>query len=130
MKTCILLIFLQFQSFSFAQSTPNQDINSFEIIIENTNNGFKLKSSHGSRWTDLSFSTLLSKAQKISEEGMESSHQDTISTENNIADYLFSISKKNDIITLIGLKGTSWEKLSFSLPINKTQKINQDGMVK
>lgn len=102
----------------------------FEIEITNTKSGFELTSNQGSRWLSLSFSNTKFKTENIDEEGMVGSRVDTVPVENEFADYLITISKENDKITLIGVKGTSWKELSFKLPLNKTQKINQDGMMK
>jgi len=124
------LLILIFSFIIHLETIAQNDSKEFEIEIINTKSGFDLKSNEGSRWSDLSFSTTFNKSQKISEEGMESSRPDSTPTEHTITNYLFTISKKNDKITLIGLKGTTWEKLSFTLSKNKTQKINQDGMVK
>ena len=102
----------------------------FEIEITNTKSGFELRSNQGSRWLNLSFSNTKFKTENIDEEGMVGSRVDTVPTDNEYADYLITFSKKNDIVTLIGVKGTSWKELSFKLPLNQTQKINQDGIMK
>lgn len=124
--TLLVVLFLIIPFVSFAQNHSKK----FEIEIENTKSGFRLKSNHGSRWLDLSFNSTKFRSQKIDEEGMLGSRENTIPNENEFADYLITFSKKNDKITLAGLKGTSWKKLSFTLPLNKTQKINEEGMVK
>jgi len=124
-----LLIFFFGIIFHFETIAQNHS-KEFEIEITNTKNGFELKSNHGSRWLTLSFSNSKLKAENIDEEGMVGSRIDTVPTENEFADYLITFSKKNDKVILLGIKGTSWKELSFELPLNKTQKINQDGMIK
>lgn len=124
-KALLLSLFLIVPYFTIAQDHSSE----FEIEITNTKSGFELKSTKGNRWLNLSFSDVKFKSLKIDEEGMVGSRIDTIPTEHEFADYLIIFAKENDNITLIGKKGTSWEELSFKLPLNKTQKINQDGMI-
>ena len=46
----------------------------------------------------------------------------------NLANYLFTITKTKDGITLTGIEGTAWKELSFSLQKNGRQSIDQFGM--
>jgi hypothetical protein len=46
----------------------------------------------------------------------------------NLANFLFTIEKTENGISLVGMEGTSWKTLSFSLAKNARQAIDQNGM--
>lgn len=47
----------------------------------------------------------------------------------NLADYLFTITTTENGIKLRGIEGTTWTELEFSLPDNGKQAIDKFGMV-
>jgi hypothetical protein len=102
----------------------------FKITIEKTDNGLKLLSDKGSAWIDLSFSLAKDKPQAIDEYGMTQLGKVSTDKDPKLADYLFTITKTNEGITLTGVEGTAWKELSFSLEKNGRQAINQFGMTK
>ena len=101
----------------------------FKITIEKTDNGLKMQSVNGSAWIDLSFSLSNNKPQGIDEYGMTQLGKVTTNKEPKFADYLFTITKTKDGITLTGIEGTAWKELSFSVQKNGKKVIDQYGMM-
>jgi hypothetical protein len=127
--TLIVLFLMTFNSESIAQEKISADLKEFKITIEKTNNGLKMQSDKGSAWIDLSFSLSDNKPQAIDKYGMTQLGEVTTNTEPKLADYLFTITKTKDGVTLTGIKGTAWKVLSFSLQKNSKKVIDQYGMM-
>ena len=87
-----------------------------------------MQSLKGSAWNDLSFSLPNYQPQTIDEYGMTGLDKVSTNKDANLADYLFTVTKTKDGIKLIGLAGTAWKELSFTLPPNGQQVIDQFGM--
>jgi len=124
----IALTLLPLSSEVIAQEQSSSDLKDFKITIERTDNGLKMHSSEGSSWVDLSFSLANDKPQAIDEYGMTQLDKVSSNKDSNLADYLFTITKTNDGISLTGIEGTAWKELSFTLSKNKKQMIDQSGM--
>lgn len=117
--------------FSFglmAQEKSAADLKDFKITIEKTADGIKMQSWDGSAWIDLGFSLSNNKPQAIDEFGMTSLGKVSPHKDSNLADFLFTITKKKDQIILTGIEGTAWKELSFPLAVNEKATINQFGM--
>ena len=127
--TILLIITIIIGFKTIAQENKQVKINNFEIIIEKTNNGIKMQSVKGSAWNYLSFIINNNKPQAINEYGMTKENKLLDSNTENLANYLFTISKNKNGITLKGIKGTAWSELKFSFTKNKKQTINQFGMI-
>ena len=126
--TLIALFVMTVSSKSIAQEQSNADFKDFKITIERTDNGLKMQSDKGSAWIDLSFSLANNKPQAIDEYGMTQLGKVTTNKDPKLADYLFTITKTKEGITLTGIEGTAWKELSFSLQKNGKQSIDQFGM--
>ncbi|HSV76190.1 MAG TPA: hypothetical protein VLH37_04065 [Bacteroidales bacterium] len=124
----IALLVMTLSSESKAQEQGSADFKEFKITIEKTDNELKLQSHKGSAWIDLSFSIPNDKPQAIDEYGMTHLGQVRTYKDPKLADYLFTITKTKDGIKLTGIEGTAWKELSFTLPKNGKQTINQFGM--
>lgn len=111
-----------------AQENSSPALKDFRIIIEKTEAGLSLESTKGSAWNELHFDVLPYKTLTIDEYGQTEPDKKTKKKDPKLADYLFTIIKTKDGISLTGLKGTAWETLSFSLAENEKQTINQYGM--
>ncbi len=129
-KLIIGLFVITVGSKSMAQEKISADLKEFKITIEKTDHGLKMQSDKGSAWVDLSFNLSENKLQAIDENGM--THLGELPTRRNLkfADYLFTITKTKEGITLNGIEGTAWKELSFSLQENGRQAIDQYGMTK
>ena len=125
----IVVFSLTVSSKLIAQEKKSTELKDFKIVVEKTENGIKLLSTKGSAWIHLSFSLNNDRPQAIDEYGM--ADLDKISSEKdaNLADYLFTVSNNENKVVLKGIAGTAWTDLSFILPQNGKQEIDQYGMV-
>jgi hypothetical protein len=113
---------------SIAQEEKSTDLKDFKLVVEKTENGFKMKSVEGSAWIDLTFSINNYRPQAIDEYGMTELGKISSEKDPNLTDFLFTITKTDNGIVLNGIEGTSWTDLSFSLKKNGKQAIDQFGM--
>ncbi len=101
----------------------------FIIKIEKQSNEVILECDQGCSWKQLSFIKNNYQPQLINEIGMTDIKSDKAEGhDSNLADFLISVIKTNEGFELEGIKGTSWEKLSFTLRDNQRQVIDQNGM--
>lgn len=128
MTTFFALFVMTVSSESKAQEKISGDLKAFKITIEKTDSGLKMQSDKGSAWIDLSFSFANNKPQTIDEFGMTQLGKVANNKDPKLADYLFTITKTKDRITLTGIEGTAWKELSFTLQKNGRQTIDQFGM--
>jgi len=124
----VVLLLLTSGSKLIAQNKSSSDLKDFKISIEKTDNGIKMYSLQGSAWINLNFRLADNKTQVIDEYGMTETGKPDSDKSPNLADYLFCITKTKDRIILTGIEGTAWRELSFILPKNGKQTINQYGM--
>lgn len=130
MPTLIAVFSLVLGTESMAQGEDSTELKDFEITIEKTDRGIQMQSSNGSAWLDLGFRLSPDTPQAIDEWGMTGLDNVSADKEPKLADYLFTISySTNGKISLTGLEGTAWKELSFTLPENGKQAINQFGMI-
>ena len=113
-----------------AQEKKADDLKSFKVVVEKTENGIKMQSIEGSAWVDLSFSINNDKPQAIDEYGMTELNKISSDKDSNLTNFLFTITKTENGIVLKGIEGTAWTDLSFSLSENRKQAIDQFGMTK
>ncbi|SDU12201.1 hypothetical protein SAMN04487762_1928 [Polaribacter sp. Hel1_33_78] len=113
-----------------AQEKKADDLKSFKVVVEKTENGIKMQSIEGSAWVDLSFSINNDKPQAIDEYGMTELNKISSDKDSNLTNFLFTITKTENGIVLKGIEGTAWTDLSFSLLENRKQAIDQFGMTK
>jgi hypothetical protein len=126
----IAVIALFFSSELIAQEDQSNEMKNFKIVLQTTENGIKMKSLGGSAWIDLRFSINNDRPQAIDEYGMTELDKFSSEKDSNLADFLFTITKTENGITLKGIEGTAWTELSFSLTENGKQAIDQFGMTK
>jgi hypothetical protein len=129
-NTLIAVFILTASSELIAQEKKSDNLNSFKVVVEKTDNGIKMQSVEGSAWVDLSFSISNDRPQAIDEYGMTELNKISSDKDSNLADFLFTITKTENGIVLKGIKGTTWTDLSFSLLKNGKQAIDQFGMTK
>lgn len=127
-KSLIAFSFLTVSTELIAQEQQSTELKDFKIMIENTEDGIIMESLKGSAWVNLSFSMGNDKPQAIDEYGMTELDHISPAKDSILADYLFTITKTRSGITLTGIEGTAWKDLSFTLPQNGKQTIDQFGM--
>jgi hypothetical protein len=105
------------------------EVSKFLILIQNTDNGLKLKCEEGCAWKELSFSLKDDKFQAVDQYGMTTIDRDKPSDDDKLSNFLFEIQRTKNGISFGGKEGTAWTKLNFSCPDNKcNQYIDQYGM--
>lgn len=113
---------------SCGQPPKKNESASFKLVVERTNGGIKMKSVKGTAWTDLSFSLNIEQTQVIDEWGMTTLNGISTKKDSNFANLLFTIKMTDNNIVLKGIEGTAWTDLSFTLPKNEKQAIDEFGM--
>ncbi len=111
-----------------AQQVASGDLKDFNITIENTDKGLQFYSDRGSAWVNLSFNIRKGKTQAIDEFGMTRLKNVSTKGHEKLANYLLTVKKSKNSIMVTGIEGTAWKELSFTLPKNRKQTINQFGM--
>ena len=129
LQMLIAYFMIAMRSESMTQGQNSTDFKAFKITIEKTADGLRLQSLEGSAWIDLSFDIKNYNPQAIDEYGMTRLGKVSKIKDPNLADYLFTITKTQDGITLKGIEGTAWKEVTFSLQNNAKQSIDQFGMV-
>ncbi|MGJ5643249.1 hypothetical protein [Formosa sp. S-31] len=130
-KVCnvFLVLFLLTASFkAVAQEIKSSSLKDFNVIIEKTENGIKMKNVKGGSWVDLSFNLNNYQPQAVDEYGMVELDKVSSIKDKNLTDFLITIIKTDTGIELKGIEGTAWTELKFSLAENEKQSINQYGM--
>ena len=114
-----------------ASSKQTTSLKPFKIKIEKNDEEIKLQCLNGCSWKELTFTKNNDQPQAINEFGMTEPDKELLSgSDKNQAAFLFTITKTQKGIDLVGIKGTAWKKLQFSLPNFKPQVIDQMGMTK
>ena len=129
-KSLITAFVLTASSGLIAQEKKSNDLKSFKIVVEKTDDGIKMQSFNGSAWIDLAFSINNDRPQAVDEYGMTNLNKVSSEKDSKLADFLFTINKTDSGIVLKGIEGTVWTDLSFSLAENGKQAINEFGMTK
>lgn len=101
----------------------------FEIIVTNTQKGLKLNCTNGCAWKELEFTLLDAQRRQIDEFGLHSNSQNKKLKEKGLNNFLFTIRKVDDAIEMKSFSGIIWIDLGFTLPMYKSQKFNQFGML-
>ncbi len=127
----LICTFLMISCNRSASSKQNASLKPFKIKIEKNEEEIKLQCLNGCRWKELTFTKNNYQPQAINEFGMvEPGKEKSTDSGNNLASFLFTVTKTQDGIELVGKKGTAWKELQFGLPNFKTQLIDQMGMTK
>lgn len=124
-------LFILFLTLVFSCSTigNSEDLKPFKISIQKTEDGVELKGIEGTAWTDLSFSLKNNQTQGVDEYGMvtKGHHQHNRQID-GLADFLFTITKKDKAILLEGIEGSDWTELSYVNNNYQNQMIDESGM--
>ena len=122
--TCFLL------TVNSCQTTKERPpvLNDFQISIEKKGNEIAMQCEKGCAWINLSYQNDRD-AQAINELGMTALDEDRASKDENLSEFLFTISKTTEGVSLKGMEGNAWIDLSFALSNGEKQMINQLGMM-
>lgn len=114
----------------FAQSSTENDLKDFKIVLEKNQDGLiSMKSLKGSAWLELSFSLDADGVQAVDEYGMTKVGTNSSYQDSELTNFLFTVSTTEDGIRLKGLEGTAWTELTFSLDMDEAKEFNQFGTV-
>ena len=126
----VFMILLCMTAFSKIDNSTSTQFADFILLMQNTEDGLKLKCERGCAWKELSFSLRNDQFQTIDQYGMSSLDRTESSTQDHdLSSFLINIRKTENGIDLEGREGTNWRKLSFHCPNKKChQYIDRDGM--
>ena len=111
---------------AFSQYADDLD---FKVILEKLDNGIKLKCQEGCAWTELTFEVIENNVpQAINAYGMVDLNEKPSKINNKLPNFLFTVEKTEQGLSLKGLDGTAWTALSFTLLKKERQAIDQSGM--
>lgn len=118
-------------SASFVPKAESDKIQDFLLIIETTDKEVILSCEEGCAWNELSFgASANSGPQGINQYGMARPAGYEVKEYPELPDFLFTIERTENRISLGGINGTAWKSLSFSCPSGKcNQAVDQNGMV-
>jgi TonB family protein len=116
--------------FTLESKDQKPDLAKFLIVIEKTENELKLTCKNGCEWNALTFTSPESKVpQTIDQFGLKTGSRKQLFEFSGYSNFLFTIKEEGTGVSLIGLEGTAWTKLSFTRPKNMwIQAIDQHGM--
>lgn len=126
-RSLVLLPLLAILVYSFSNEKEvikeSNNSNAFTITIEKDNDEVKLECLEGCAWKELTFKDTKNNSNIIDFYGVSSEKGDTDSG------FAFIVESKNNGVNLKSLKGTAWTNLSFTLPSDRKQMIDRNGMV-
>lgn len=126
MLRSVYLTFAFFLMLSVSSLTAQPSVTPFNITLETTATGVKATCESGCAWTELSFSSKPYEPVYLNNQGVF----DTKPEQDELAEQTFGFDVnrwKNDKLVFTSWGGTAWGKLSFDLPVGKTQRMNQLG---
>lgn len=112
-----------------AASPAQKALADFTIAVKKTPDGLSLSGLKGTAWLQLNFTLAPETEQAIDAFGMTSLEEEREEKDPNLADFLFTIALIEGEIVLLGLEGTAWGELAFTLGTDEVQMIDQFGMV-
>ncbi|MTI30623.1 hypothetical protein [Xanthovirga aplysinae] len=128
--TLSIILIIGGKTLGFSQTAEKSKLSEFLILIETTDNEIKLTSKKGCAWKELSFNLKPYNSQAVDQFGMTTKKREKPTNDENLADFLFTVKKTNEGLSLEGLDGTAWKDLSISCKKNNCQQyIDQNGMV-
>lgn len=125
--TGIFMILLTSHS-CFAQKEKLEKVTPFEIYVTQTKTGIDLVCEQGCAWQRLTFNTPSKyKPQGVNQLGMTKVNDSTSERDEN-NNFVFTIEKTNEGMSLSGLEGTAWESLAFSIKNGQKRKLTELGI--
>jgi len=97
-----------------AQEDVHVKVAKFSILLEATDDEIKLTCSDGCAWKQLSFGTSVKgEPQAVDQFGMTTIPRNTLKEDPLISNFLFTIKRTKEGVTLEGKEGTIWPSLTF-----------------
>ncbi len=126
--TSSLFILLFSLTFNCSTNTNQEDLEAFKFSIQNTEDGVVLKGINGTGWKNLSFTLKNNQTQAVDEYGMTEVVNQNHEKLEELSDFLFTVTKKENALLLKGIKGSDWTELSFTTNGNQAQMVDESGM--
>lgn len=118
--TLLALLILGTSSRVFAQEDVHVKVAKFSILVETVGDEVKLSCSEGCAWKQLSFSTSVKgEPEAVDQFGMTTIPRNALKEDPNISNFLITIKRTNEGVTLEGKEGTIWPSLTFDCPDGK-----------
>lgn len=115
--------------FPTSEKSSTSEIHPFQIETIKTKNEIKLTCISGCAWKTLEFTKNDFQPQLIDQYGMlKSIEEHAEKKDDQLADFVFTISKSHRGILLEGKKGTAWKKLSFTANNYVPTVVTEKGM--
>ena len=112
--TLYALLILGAASSAVAQEDVHVKVAKFSILLEATPDEIKLTCSDGCAWKQLSFGTSVKgEPQAVDQFGMTTIPRNTLKEDPLISNFLFTIKRTKEGVTLEGKEGTIWPSLTF-----------------
>jgi hypothetical protein len=128
--TLVALLITGTSTTLFAQEDVHAKVAKFSILVETSPDEIKLTCSEGCAWKQLSFSsTVKSDPQAVDQFGMTTIPRQLLKEDALLANFLFTIKRTPEGVTLEGKEGTIWPSLTFDCPGGQcNRKIDGWGM--
>jgi len=115
--TLFALLILGTTARALAQGDVHVKVAKFSILVETTPGEIKLTCSEGCAWKQLSFSTSISgDPQAVDQFGMTTIPRNALKEDPLLSNFLFTIKRTKEGVTLEGKEGTIWPSLTFDCP--------------
>lgn len=112
--TLYALLFLGTPSRGVAQEDVYVNVAKFSILLEAAGDEIKLTCSDGCAWKQLSFSaSIKGDPQAVDQYGMTTLPRNPVKKDPMISNFLFTIQRTQEGVTLEGKEGTIWPSLTF-----------------
>ncbi len=103
-----------------AQEDVYIKVSKFFIIVETSGDEIKLTCNDGCAWNQLSFSSSIeSDPQGVDQYGMTTLPRNLIKKDLFLSNFLFTIKRTNEGVSLEGKEGTAWTTLNYGCPGGK-----------
>lgn len=112
--TLYTLLILGTSTSGVAQEDVYVKVAKFSILVETAGDEIKLSCSEGCAWKQLSFSTSVKgEPQAVDQFGMTTIPRNVLKEDPLISNFLFTIKRTKEGVTLVGKEGTIWPSLTF-----------------
>ena len=108
---------------ALAQEDVHVKVAKFSFLLEATGDEIKLTCNDGCAWKQLSFSSSVKRdPQAVDQFGMTTIPRNTLKEDPLISNFLFTIKRTKEGVTLEGKEGTIWPSLTFDCPDGKCKR--------
>lgn len=110
------------------KKVKKSELKDFLITVSMTDGDIQLDCANGCAWTTLNLPLQPYKPQAVDEYGFTTLDNEKKSFDPGLANFLFTIAAVKEGMEFVGMSGTAWTELQFSLRKGQKQNINPYGM--